>query len=121
MSAPGDPPASAAIPPLDDTAAALHAACQAAWEDDQPHDKFVKYCSSAGLLAAAARAYRLYLDQHPDDPVATRMQQRIVTMASMLLATQKPKREPVTRSRGFVIVVGLAALAGIIGAILYGR
>jgi hypothetical protein len=121
VSASGDPPPSAAIPPLDDTAAALFAACQAAWEDDQRHDKFVKYSSSAGLLAAAARAYRLYLDQHPGDPVATKMQQRIVTMASMLLATQKPVREPVTRSRGFLIMVGLAALAGIIGAILYGR
>lgn len=121
MSALGDPPGSAAIPPLDASAAALFAACEAAWEDDQRHDKFVKYCSSAGLLAAAAREYRRYLDQHPDDPVAARMQQRILTMASLLLATQKPAREPVTRSRGFVILVGLAALAGIIGAILYGR
>lgn len=117
----GPPPPSAAIPPLDDTATALFAACEAAWEDDQRHDKFVKYCSSAGLLATAARQYRLYLDQHPDDPIAARMQQRIVKMASLLLATQKPAREPVTRSRGFLLLVGLAALAGIIGAILYGR
>ena len=81
----------------------------------------MKYCSAAGLLAAAARQYRLYLDEHPGDPIATRMQQRIVSMASMLLSTQKPARQPVTRSRGFVILVGLAALAGIIGAILYGQ
>ena len=116
----GDPP-SPAIPPLDDAAAALFAACEAAWEDDQRHDKFVKYCSAAGLLAAAARQYRRYLDQHPDDPIATKMQRRIVNMASLLLATQKPAREPVTRSRGFLLLVGLAALAGLIGAILYGR
>jgi len=121
VSGSGGAPASAAIPPLDDAALALFAACQAAWEDDQRHDKFVKYCSAAGLLATAARQYRLHLDEHPGDPIATRMQQRILTMASMLLSTQKPARQPVTRSRGFVILVGLAALAGIIGAILYGQ
>ena len=121
MTASGGLAGSAAIPPLDEAAEALFAACQAAWEDDQRHDKFVKYCSAAGLLAAAARCYRLYLDEHPGDPIATRMQQRILTMASLLLSTQKPARQPVTRSRGFVILVGLAALAGIIGAILYGR
>ena len=115
------PGSSSAIPPLDDTATGLYAACRAVWEDDARHDKFVKYCSVAGLLAAAAREYRAYLDQHPGDLTATRMQQRIVTMATMLLATQKPVKKPVTSSRGFLIVVGLAALAGIIGAILYGR
>jgi hypothetical protein len=118
---PSPSPSSAAIPPLDDTATTLFTACEAAWEDDQRHDKFVKYCSVAGLLAPAARQYRRYLDQHPDDPIAARMQQRIVNMASLLLSTQRQAREPVTRSRGFLLAVGLAALAGIIGAILYGR
>jgi hypothetical protein len=112
--------AASAIPPFDDTAAVLFAACEAAWDDHLRHDKFVKYCSSAGLLAAAARAYRRHLDRHPDDLVATRMQQRIVTMASLLLATQKPARKPVTRSRGFAVLVGLAALAGALAAVLYG-
>jgi hypothetical protein len=112
---------SEAIPPLDQTATTLYAACEAVWEDDARHDKFVKYCSSAGLLAAAAREYRAYLEQHPGDAVATKMQQRIVNMASLLLSTHKPPRKPVTSSRGFVIAVGLAAIAGIIGAILYGR
>jgi len=122
MTAPEPPSLSpSAIPPLDDQATALFDACRSAWEDDTRHDKFVKYCSVAGLLAAAAREYRAYLDQHPGDHMATRMQQRIVNMASLLLSTQKPAKKPVTSSRGFLIVVGLAALAGIIGAILYGR
>jgi hypothetical protein len=125
LTVPDAPPdAPSAIPALDDTATTLWAACEASstsWDDQTRHDKFVKYCSAAGLLAAAARQYRAYLEQHPDDLTASKMQQRIVNMATMLLSTQKPAKKPVTSSRGFIIVVGLAALAGIIGAILYGR
>jgi len=115
----GAPPG--AIPPLDPTATALFAACEAAWDDEQRHDKFVKYCSSSGLLATAARQYRLRLEKQPDDPVATRMQQRIVTMASFLLTTHQPPPQPLTRSRWFLVLVGVAAIAGLLAALLYGR
>ena len=115
----GAPPG--AIPPLDSTATALFAACEAAWDDEQRHDKFVKYCSASGLLATAARQYRVRLTQHPDDLVATRMQQRIVTMASFLLTTHQPPPEPLTRSRWFLVLVGVAAVAGLLAALLYGR
>jgi hypothetical protein len=117
----GAPVAATAIPPLDATALAFYAACEAAWDDDAPHDKFVKYCSAAGLLASAARQYRLRLDRDPEDAKAAKMQQRIVTMASLSLATHQPPPRPLTRSRGFVLLVGLAALAGLLAAILYGR
>lgn len=115
----GAPPA--AIPPLDPTATALFVACEASWDDEQRHDKFVKYCSASGLLATAARQYRLRLEKQPDDPVATRMQQRIVTMASFLLTTHQPPPEPLTRSRWFLVLVGVAAIAGLLAALLYGR
>ncbi len=115
-----DAPA-AAIPPLDPTATALYAACEDSWDDELRHDKFVKYCSASGLLASAARQYRLRLAQHPEDPVATRVQQRIVTMASFLLTTHQPPPEPLTRSRWFLAVVGVAVLAGLLAALLYGR
>jgi hypothetical protein len=115
----GAPPG--AIPPLDPTATALLAACEAAWDDEQLHDRFVKYCSASGLLATAARQYRLRLERHPGDLVATKMQQRIVTMASFLLTTHQPPPEPLTRSRWFLILVGVAALAGLLAALLYGR
>jgi hypothetical protein len=115
----GAPPG--AIPPLDPTATALFAACEAAWDDEQRHDKFVKYCSASGLLATAARQYRVRLTQHPDDPVATKMQQRIRTMASFLLTTHQPPPQPFTRSRWFLVLVGVAAIAGLLAALLYGR
>jgi hypothetical protein len=111
----------AAIPPLDPTATALFAACEAAWDDDLRHDKFVKYCSASGLLASAARQYRLRLERYPDDSIATKMQQRIVTMASFLLAMHQPPPVPLTRSRWFLVLVGLAALAGLLAALLYRR
>jgi hypothetical protein len=114
-------PPTLAIPPLDPTAATLYAACEAAWDDDVRHDKFVKYCSAAGLLASAARQYRLRLDRDPEDAMASKMQQRIVTMASLLLVTHQPPPEPLTRSRWFLMLVGLAALAGLLAAILHGR
>jgi hypothetical protein len=112
---------SAAIPPLDPTATALFAACEASWDDDHRHDKFVKYCSGSGLLASAARQYRLRLEKQPEDPMATRMQQRIVTMASFLLTQHQPPPEPLTRSRWFLVLVGVAAVAGLLAALLYGR
>ncbi len=81
----------------------------------------MKYCSASGLLATAARQYRLRLEKQPDDLVATRMQQRIVTMASFLLAKHQPPPEPLTRSRWFLVLVGVAAIAGLLAALLYGR
>ncbi len=113
------PVPSSAIPPLDPTATALFAACEQAWDDDARHDKFVKYCSSSGLLSSAARQYRLRLQQYPEDPLATKMQQRIVTMASFLLTTHQPPPAPLTRSPWFLALVGLAALAGLLAALLY--
>jgi hypothetical protein len=113
--------ATAAIPPLDPTATALFAACETAWDDDTRHDKFVKYCSSAGLLATAARQYRLRLDRNPEDAMAGKMQQRIVTMASLLLATHQPPPQPLTRSRWFLLLVAVAAFAGVLAAILHRR
>ena len=115
----GAPPG--AIPPLDPTATALFAACETSWDDEQRHDKFVKYCSASRLLATAARQYRQRLEQHPDDLVATKMQQRIVTMASFLLTTHQPPPQPLTRSRWFLVLVGVAAIAGLLAALLYGR
>ena len=115
----GAPPG--AIPPLDPTATALYAACESSWDDEQLHDKFLKYCSASGLLASAARQYRVRLEQHPDDLTATRMQQRIVTMASFVLTTHQPPPEPLTRSRWFLVLVGVAAIAGLLAALLYGR
>jgi hypothetical protein len=112
---------SGAIPPLDPTATALFATCEAAWDDELRHDKFVKYCSGSGLLASAARQYRLRLARYPDDSVATKMQQRIVTMASFLLTMHQPPPVPLTRSRWFLVLVGVAALAGLLAALLYGR
>ena len=109
-----------AIPPLDPTATALFAACEAAWDDDSRHDKLVKYCAAAGLLSSAARQYRLHLDRHPGDAVALKVQQRIVAMASLQLTTHQPAREPVTRSRGFAVFVALAAVAGVLAAIFFG-
>lgn len=110
-----------AIPPLDATASALFAACEAAWDDDERHDKFVKYCSTAGLMATAAQQYRRHLDQHPGDATATRMQRRIVTMASLLLVTHQAAPKPLTRSRWFVVLIVLAGAAGVVAAALYGR
>src|SRR4029077_3708876 len=115
----GAPPG--AIPPLDPTATALFAACEAAWDDDQRHDKFVKDCSASGLLASAARPSVVLLTQPPDDPIATKMQQRIVPMASFLLTTHQPPPEPLTRSRWFLVLVGVGALAGARAAVLQGR
>ena len=42
-------------------------------------------------------------------------------MASFLLTTHQPPPQPLTRSRWFLVLVGVAAIAGLLAALLYGR
>ncbi len=111
------------VAPLDDVGASLWAAAQLAWDDAVSHDAFVKHCSQAGLLPAAGRAYRERLARDANDPVARRMQERIVQMAMAALGSvaRPPMREPVTRSKGFWLVVAAALVAAILAALLRGR
>ena len=113
-----------AAPPLDDLAAALWAGVEAAWDDAQVHDRFVQHCAATGQLAAAGRLYREALDRAPADPVALRVQQRIVVMASFALGpapSARRGRRSLVRSRWFLAVVGLALLGGTVGGLLYAR
>jgi hypothetical protein len=115
---------SAAAVPLHELDAAgrgLWAEVEAAWDDQGRHDRFVRHCAAAGLLPAAGRQYRLHLDDHAGDPIATRMQQRIVVMATQLLAMHRQPPAPITRSPWFTIFLVVAALAGIVAAVLYTR
>ena len=121
----GAPTASSFAAPLDEAAMALWADVEGSWDDDRGHDRFVKHCAAAGLLAAAGRQYRAVLDRGGGDdqmaPMALRMQQRILTMASLALGAHRQAPQPVTRSPWFLVFVGLAVLGGTVGALLYVR
>ena len=97
---------------LDEEAELLWSAARAAWETLDNHEAFVKYCSRAGLLAAAGRRYREHLDRHGQDAVAAQMQARILTMATAGYIPPSPVPAPVTRSLWFWVVVALCAVAG---------
>jgi hypothetical protein len=113
--------------PLDDEGARLWAGVEGAWQQEEMHDRFVKHCAAAGRLGAAGRQYRDALDRAPGDAIALRMQQRIVAMASLALGPPAAQRAsagaggPVTRSRFFLLFVGLAVLAGALGGLIYAR
>jgi hypothetical protein len=121
-----NPEAAPPVVRLDPEAEALWTALCAHWEDAARHEAFVKHCSARGLLAAAGRRYRERLETDPRDAVALRMRDRIVAMATAQLqavagvgGARRPT--PVTRSRGFWVVLALSAVAAVVGALLYGR
>jgi hypothetical protein len=106
---------------MDDEGESLWAAVQASWNDDSTHDAFLKHCSLSGRLALAGRRYRERLDQAPKDPTAGRMQERVVSMATLTFAQRAPKPIPVTRTRMFWAVLACFVGIGIVSALLYGR
>jgi hypothetical protein len=110
------PPADAAPLRLDEEGEALWAACLASWEAEDRHDAFVKHCSLTGALAIAGRRYRERLDQQPMDPVAGRMQGRILAMATASFVRPATTAVPVTRTTGFWLVLVLFAVVGMAAA-----
>lgn len=115
------PEKAAEVVKLDEAGEAAWAALIGRWQDEAQHDAFLKRCAAGGTLAAAGRCYRAYLDQHPGDALATKMQERIVVMATLTFARPTRPPTPVTRSRWFWAVVGLAVSAGVVLALLFGR
>jgi uncharacterized Zn finger protein (UPF0148 family) len=105
---------------LDAKAEALWTELDGSWDDDTKHDAFLKYCSVAGLLAPAGRCYRDRLARHPGDPTARRMQERIVTMATLSFTRPAARPLPVTRSTWFWAVMFLCGVAGVAAALLLG-
>jgi hypothetical protein len=111
----------AAVLRLDDEGERLWSAVRDAWTDEGGHDTFLKHCSGAGLLAVAGRRYRERIDESPaaPDPIAVRMRERIVTMATMIMPPPRTVAAPVTRSRWFWVVLAAAAAAGILGGLVF--
>jgi len=105
---------------LDERAEELWQDVERGWLDQTRHDAFVQYCSRAGLLAGAGRRYRERLDRERDESVATRMQQRIVNMATQMLGPHGTPTQPITRTRWFAAVVVVVAVVGALGGLLIG-
>jgi hypothetical protein len=115
------PDKAAQLVKLDEKAEALWSAARRSWKDESKHDAFLKYCSLAGLLAAAGRCYRLRLDRHPEDPVAAAMQERIVAMATLSFARPTAPPKPVTRTQWFWIILVVGVIAGVIASFVIHR
>jgi hypothetical protein len=110
------PEKAAQVVKLDDKGNALWAQVRHAWKDENKHDAFLKYCSMAGLLAAAGRCYRLRLDKNPNDAIAQAMQERIVTMATLSFARPSVPPKPVTRTQWFWMILVVGVIAGVIAS-----
>jgi hypothetical protein len=91
------------------------------WTAVDRHDAFVKHCSAAGLLALAGRRYRERLATDPMDPVAGRMQARILAMATASLVPASAAPAPVTRSTWFWVVMVVGGVGGMTLAMLLRR
>lgn len=115
------PAMAADVAVLGEAGEALWAEAKAAWQDDEKHDAFLKHCSAGGLLAVAGRRYRERLDETPGDAVATRMQERVLSMATLTYARPSTPPVPVTRTKWFWIVLGGVGVAGALAALALGR
>jgi hypothetical protein len=111
----------AAVARLDEGAEALWSAAVADWQDPGKHDAFLKHCSLTGSLAAAGRRYRQRLDQQPGDGVATRMQERVLAMATAALVRPSVAPAPVTRQTWFWAVLLVCGVVGTAVALLVRR
>jgi hypothetical protein len=111
-----NPDKAAQVIKLDEKAEAMWTAVRRSWRDESKHDAFLKYCSMAGQLAAAGRCYRLRLDKTPDDEMATKMQERIVAMATLTMARPTIPAKPVTRTQWFWMILVIGVIAGVIAS-----
>jgi hypothetical protein len=102
--------AAAAASAGDDTARQLFAFAEEAWGEPARHDAVVEYCTRAGQLPFAARAYRERLARDPDDAVATARLQRVAAVAELTCLTRpRELAEAPVPYRG-VLVAGVIAL-----------
>lgn len=106
---------------LDGRAEALWGEARQAWEEASRHEAFIKHCSAAGLLGAAGRRYREHLDRTPGDAIATRMQERILAMATVGFTVRSRAPQPVTRTRWFWAVVLLFGVTGVLAGVILPR
>ena len=104
---------------LDPESEQLWTALLATWPDDGKHDLFVKHCAQAGILHAAGMRYREYLDSHPGDPTAARMQSRIVGMATAALLPMRGQVAATSRGRWFLWVIAVGAVGGILAGLFF--
>lgn len=107
------------VSPIDEMTERLWDELAAHWQDESRHEAFLKRCALGGHLGAAGRLYRGWLDGHPDDPIATRMQARIVGMATVTLTPSTPARPPLSQNRGFWWLLVGAALLGLVASLLF--
>ena len=103
-----------AIVELDEQGQSLWQAVLRSWTDQIGHDHFVQHCFSQARLAAAAACYRVYMDAHPGDPIARRMQERVVflSMTPLVPSAGRQAGFRLLHSPWLVVIVLLGAALG---------
>lgn len=86
------------------------------WGRPQAHDQFVSFCAGAGSLPFAGMRYRDRIADKPDDEMAKKGRDRVLTQAMVMATNAKETTE--VRSSYFadprnkrVVTVGLSAVA----------
>jgi hypothetical protein len=104
---------------LDPESERLWAALLDSWNEDAKHDQFVKHCAQKGRLPAAGMRYREFLDTQPGEPVATKMVNRIVGMATATLLPMRAQPSSTSRGRWFLWVIAISAVGGILAGLFF--
>ncbi len=102
---------------------ALWECCEAEWDDEAAHDRFVEGAAVSLAYAYAARRYRSVLRRRGDDPIAHRQLDRLARMAEVTLTSAAAARrhsdagdEPYKKV--IMLLMVLVLLAGIGGMYL---
>jgi hypothetical protein len=110
---------------LDAEAAALWDKAVASWDDSGAHDRFIQHCHATAQLPAAGACYRARSVADPTEPIARKMQARIVFLSMQALVPASRTgggRWAFFRSPWFVVIVLVgAALGAVLGFVMGGQ
>ena len=115
-------PIPANLPPAPPGAAEAFDACDASWEEDEPHDAFLALCRAEGSFAYAAARYRAAAtDPARADRANARLKQ-IRTLAEQALYAAVRAEKPIPRGHTLRWIAGALFLAILaLGVYLYLR
>ncbi len=128
--APDEGETSSSAPPLDSDGSVTDAVLQQLWElvtddfaEEARHDAFIAACETQNKLAFSAARYREWIEDHPDDEVASQRQKQLLALAQVralaLSSRQSQQKDPVRKAlTAFLVIVGLLVLVIVAAPIL---
>ncbi len=89
------------------------------WNNEELHERFIKYCGEKSALPFATRSYRLYRGRNPEDERAAKSLERLKELAgSILTVSVEPSSNSMQRDSLSTGQLALVALVAVVVAVL---